>query len=71
MKKRIIAITITCLVLVGCAYHRFQSIATCEFEGRDFMGVSIWLSSNCLGNKDDDSHVKKSITETREVLNRE
>ena len=66
MKK--LAITVACTVLVGCAYHRFQSIATCEFEGRDFMGMSIWISSNCLGNKDADSHVKKSINETKEAL---
>ncbi len=61
MKKLIIIAS--ALVLAACAFHRFESIATCEFESRAFWGLQMWSSSNCLGDKDATSHAKKSLEE--------
>ena len=56
-------ILLSCSLITACAYHRFESIATCEFESRDFGGMQMWRSSNCLGQKDAESHPKKAIDE--------
>ena len=68
MKKRTtITLLVSTVVITACAYHRFQSIATCEFEARNFLGTTVWESSNCLGAKDADSHLKQSVDEVKGV----
>ena len=68
MKKRTtITILVSTVVITACTYRRFQSIDTCEFETRDMMGVAVWQSSNCLGDKNADSHLKKSVDEVKGV----
>ena len=62
---RLLLIILGISLITACAYHRFESIATCEFESRDFVGLQMWRSSNCLGQKDAVSHPKKAIDEVR------
>ena len=62
---RKIIILASTIALGACAYHRFESIDTCEVEIRDFWGLSFWASTNCLGEKTARSHVYKVIEESR------
>ncbi len=58
-------IILSCSLIIACSIHRFESIATCEFESRDFLTFEFWRSSNCLGIKEADSHAKKAVDEVR------
>lgn len=65
--RKTLLIILSCSLITACAYHRFESIATCEFESRDFLTMEFWRSSNCLGIKEDDSHAKKAIDEVKKI----
>ena len=67
MKKPTILIIASTTVLVACGIYRYESIETCEFETRAILGTKFFSSTNCLGNKDEKSHLRETVENTIEV----
>ena len=55
------------LIVAGCGVSRFESIDTCEFERWQVMGITLWLGQDCKGNKDDNSMLRKTTDELRNM----
>lgn len=65
--RKTVLIILSCSLIAACAVNRFESIAPCEFEVRSLAKYVFWDSTNCLEDKDVDSHPKKAIDEVKGV----